>query len=419
LAVGIPGEDVSGKADAGAVMVLFGGAGGIVTNGTKRAFITRGSVAQGSEGAGDLFGFSLTWGEFGNGPLPDLAIGAPGRSIPGPFGITLQGVGEVDVLYKFDTGFGAPQTWSQNSTGIADVSEPGDHFGATLTGGNLGAAAQDDLAIGVADEDLGSLTDAGAVHALYGGATGLTATGSQFWTQDSSGIEEDSETGDRYGAALTIGDFDGNGVGDLAVGVPLEDVFSLAAETTVTDAGAVSVIHGTASGLSAAGDEFVTQKNTNGEAHLGTGDQFGSALAAGDFNGDGVRDLAAGAPFEDILGIGNTGQVNVLFGSGIGLGAAGAQTLDGHDFGGLAVDDKFGSSVAAWNFNGDPFTDIAIGIPFRDANFFVHDTGAVGVEYGSTTIGALDASTAQVWTQNSPGVLDQAEAGDRFGLDLY
>lgn len=81
-----------------------------------------------------------------------------------------------------------------------------------------------DLAVGVPREDVGTITDAGAVNIIYGSANGLTAVGNQFWTQNSEGILNAAEPGDQFGSALASGDFNGDGYSDLAVGVPKEDV---------------------------------------------------------------------------------------------------------------------------------------------------------------------------------------------------
>jgi hypothetical protein len=54
------------------------------------------------------------------------------------------------------------------------------------------------LAIGAPGEDVGALSDAGAVNVIYGSAAGLNAAGDQIWHQDVAGIEGVAEAGDRF-----------------------------------------------------------------------------------------------------------------------------------------------------------------------------------------------------------------------------
>jgi hypothetical protein len=68
--------------------------------------------------------------------------------------------------------------------------------------GDLNGNGFADLAIGVPGEDLGSIGDGGVVHVLQGAAAGLTATGSQLWSQNSSGVDDTAEAGDGFGATL-------------------------------------------------------------------------------------------------------------------------------------------------------------------------------------------------------------------------
>ena len=70
---------------------------------------------------------------------------------------------------------------------------------------------------------MGGVNRVGAVNVLYGGAGGLSASGNQFWHQNSPGVLDASEDGDSFGRALTVGNFNGDGRDDLAVGVPEED----------------------------------------------------------------------------------------------------------------------------------------------------------------------------------------------------
>ena len=146
-----------------------------------------------------------------------------------------------------------------------------------------------DLAIGVPGEDVGTVIDAGGVNVIYGSPTGLTNANDDFWSQNSSGIRGLSEDGDRFGAAIAIGDFNGDAFDDLAIGVPWEDVGAIA------NAGSVNVIYGSITGLTNVGDDIWDQNRPGINGLAEADDRFGSALAAGDFNNDGKVDIAIAA----------------------------------------------------------------------------------------------------------------------------
>jgi disulfide bond formation protein DsbB len=218
-----------------------------------------------------------------------------------------------------------------------------------------------DLAIGVPFEDVGSVVNAGAVNVLYGTATGLSATGNQFWTQNSPDILDTSEEGDLFGSTLAAADFNGDGFADLAIGVSAEAV-----GTVQKRAGAVNVLYGMASGLSATGNQFWTQDSPDIPDSAQYDDRFGITLTTGDFNGDGFADLAIGVPGEDLTIHDETeeGLVHVLYGSTSGLSATGNQvwTQDSPDILDTSeAGDSFGGSLASGDFNGDGFADLAIG----------------------------------------------------------
>jgi hypothetical protein len=199
-----------------------------------------------------------------------------------------------------------------------------------------------DLAVGVSAEDVGAIGDAGAVNVLYGAAGGLTGAGSQLFTQASPEVAGIAEDGDSFGYALAAGDLDGDGFVDLAIGVPGED-------TAINGVGAVNVLYGGVDGLGGAGSQLFTQASPGMVGTAEDGDQFGQALAVGDFDGDGVADLAVGVPGEGLGATSSAGAVNVLYGGADGLSGAGSQlfTQDSPELPDTAEDsDQFGAALA-------------------------------------------------------------------------
>jgi hypothetical protein len=140
--------------------------------------------------------------DFNGDSRADLAIGAPREN---------DASGVVHVLYGSPTGLTASgsQLWSQDSPGIAGVAEPFDQFGWALATGDFNGDGRTDLAVGAYSEN----DFAGVVQVLYGSPTGLTAAGSQLWSQDSPGIIGVAESTDFFGGALAAGSPSSNGAG--------------------------------------------------------------------------------------------------------------------------------------------------------------------------------------------------------------
>jgi FG-GAP repeat len=335
--------------------------------------------------------------DFNNDGVDDLAVGVPLDTVGAAVG-----AGAVNVLYGSVTGLGGTgsQLLSQATPGVPGSAETDDGFGSALAAGDFNNDTFADLAVGAPGESVGPAVAAGAVSVLYGSASGLTGTGSQQFTQVGGAVE----AGDQFGSALAVGDFDADAFADLAAGAPSEGAFG------TPSAGAVSVLPGSSGGLTTVGGQIFTQVGSAAEA----GDQFGFAVAAGDFNNDGFADLAAGAPFEDAFSTSDAGAVSVLPGSSAGLTTTGGQIFT--QVGSAAeTGDVFGFEVAAGDFDNDGFADLAAGAPFEDA-FSIADAGAVSVLPGSS--GGLTTAGGQIFTQDSPGVPGGAEAFDGFGYTL-
>ena len=204
--------------------------------------------------------------------------------------------------------------------------------------------------IGVPEEDH-SGTNSGLIHVLYGTASGLTGNVSDTFHQGLVGGSR--EGGDQFGFSLAVGDFDDDGIADLAVGAPYEDDGS-------NDAGQVNLLRGSGSGLSSAG---VSITGTQANQYLGF------ALAAADFDGDLHDDLVVGQPgYDRNDGTNNEvedcGRVQIYEGTstGFGTGTAWSQ-FSGGIKGGPEQDDFFGAALAIGDFNDDGDPDLVAGVP--------------------------------------------------------
>ena len=381
LAVGIPGENTS----AGAVNVLYGAGGRLLSGSGAQLFIQ----APGTPEAGDSFGAELAAGDFNNDGFADLAVGAPGEGV-GSAG----GAGAVNVLYGSSGGL--TTSGGQLFTQVGGAAEAGDLFGSGLAAGDFNNDGFADLAAGAPFEGVAGVDSAGAVSVLPGSSDGLTATGGRVFTQVGGAVE----TFDLFGWSLAAGNFNNDGFADLAVGAPGEAVGSAGS------AGAVSVLPGSAAGLTSSGGQLFTQVGGSPE----TLDEFGWELAAGDFNNDAFADLAAGAPFEAVGSARGAGAVSVIKGSSGGLTTSGGQLFT-QVGGAVEAGDLFGIALAAADFHDEGFADLAVGAP-REAVGTASQAGVVSVLPGSAA--GLSRTGVQLFTQAAGAV----EPRDQFGAQL-
>jgi hypothetical protein len=157
-----------------------------------------------------------------------------------------------------------------------------DFFGGALADGDFNANGRTDLAIGAWGEN----SAAGVAHVLYGSAAGLTATGSQLWSQDSPGVAGQPEGADFFGQALAAGDFNGDAQAELAVGAPGENDSS----------GVVHVLVGSAAGLTATGSQLWSQDSPGVAGTAEPRDRFGDTVAAGTLSSEGGAATSSPTP---------------------------------------------------------------------------------------------------------------------------
>lgn len=300
---------------------------------------------------------------------PDtLVIGAPEEDIG-----TVIDAGAVQAIFGpiNPTGALADQLMHQDAD-LPGVAEESDWFGRTLVGGDFNGDGRMDLAIGVPKEDIDTSVDAGAVHVLYAGIDGsFDLAGSQLWFEEPP--IGGAETGDEFGAALAAADFDLDGFDDLAIAIPGES------SLTLDHVGMVTILSGSPSGLTDAGVQSWHQETPDVPDDEQADDRFGSALATGDFDGDGWIDLAIGSPHEDVVQF-DDGAVTILYGSASGLSATDADFLT-DPF--PSVDDaaQFGFALAAGNLDNDGDDELIVGAPKTTVIGF-YNAGQVTVYLG-------------------------------------
>jgi hypothetical protein len=401
LAVGAPGEN----GGAGAVHVLRGSRSGLTTALTR--VLTQGTPGLHDDPAsGDRFGAALAAARFDADETEDLAIGVPGESVAAPDAL-LAGAGAVHVVPGTAGGLSGrgARAFHRATNGVTGDPGAGDGFGTALAAGDLGGGQRADLAVGVPDDAVGGRAGAGAVHALLaGGSTGIGVTGDSLWTQDTPGIPDAVEPGDRFGAALAIGALGSGGPGDLAVGVPGEGLSGAAR------AGAVAVLYGGASGPSATGAQLLHQDSPGMPGAVEAGDGFGASLATTRPRGSAPW-LGVAAPDEDAGTAADAGWVVALRATDDPLGPVGSRVFE-QGAGGLPdlaeAGDRFGAELGALG------AGLALGAQTEDVGALA-DAGAVVVLRAGSG-GGPEPSGSVLWHQDVAGVPGVAAAGDRLGV---
>ncbi len=349
IALGSHGDDAGGQ-NSGAVYILFMNRDGTVANWTKIPTMAS---------AHENFGFAVADLGSLNGTNRVLAVGSQRRDAQGSddgavFLLELSSTGTATLLSEISAGTGLGGLGVPNSAPSAPVT--GDQFGYSLAA--LGDRNHDgipDLAVG------GSRHAGGSVHVGAAWVIHLTKSGdvgsSVKITNGQGGLPMTLPPSQFLGTSISaLGDLDGDGQDDLAVGAPGDRdggaqcgavyVLFLNLDGTVRDTQKISNFHGDFDGV------------------IAPGSNFGSGLDSGDFNGDGVRDLVVGAHADNGAGKARGAVwITLLRASGTvyghrKIGDAACSSFSGTLLDGMA----FGNDIAVMgDLNRDGTTELIIG----------------------------------------------------------
>ncbi len=287
VAIGVPGANVAGHNDAGAIAVKAAYDGS-----NENYWITQNTPdIPGAAETGDRFGAAVSC-NYLSGVSYDLdcAVGAPNEDIG-----SKRDAGGVTVVQ--DIGFGihvVGVALDQNAAGVPGIAEAGDLYGRSIDTILVGKTAR--IAVGAPGEDVGSDSNAGMVQLFSSDTTDIDPT--TGLTQDTPGVGDSTQAGDIFGDEVA---WIAPGLGDtqtrLAVSAPKEDT------NAGLDAGVVQVFAIGNLGL----DIVWTQDSAGVPGTAARGDMFGQTLAM--VAGEGERVLLVGVPDDTAM---TTGMVDVI-----------------------------------------------------------------------------------------------------------
>ena len=368
LAVGQPGEDLSGRGDPGAVTVLYGSPRGLTGQGSVQLIQPSGQHQDAR------FGSALASGDLTGDGYPDLAVGAPDDDLVdvgdeinpsgtvtvlrgGQDGVSRSGsrllrgqrgstgydhqfgaalaIGDIDTDGRADLvigargqegldGYGRPGTvaycpsrggWPKSCRRLLQDDNLAGMWALAL--GQVSGSARPEIVVGVPQND--DEIDPGSVQLLsLTGSTSVTVTRRTELDQEETGVPGGwGETGDDFGASLAVGDVDRDGYADVAIGIPGEQV------GRHEDAGRVVLAHGAPGGFRSTGSLAFDQDTPGVPGGAEEADEFGSSVTLLDHDRDGHLDLTVGAWGENS----DSGAITTLPGAGTGVTTAGARTF--------------------------------------------------------------------------------------------
>jgi hypothetical protein len=295
VVIGVPNAGRGLPGLSGAALVHLGASDGLSR---VPSFTVRGSTFQ------DFLGNAVaSAGDINGDGYADLAIGARGFSSSGN-----SAAGQVRVFLGGAAGFADPPHVVVN--GDAALLQ----LGSALTcAGDANGDGFSDLAIGVPYASPAGRSSAGQVIVYRGSRDGFAGSVPERLDGPLDGA--------NFGTAIAgVGDVDGDGFAELAVGLPRTSHMG------ISDVGAVAVYYGTPTTFTARSAAWLQ----------GSGqEEFGTAIVGGDTDSDGWADVVVGANRGDFVRL-RAGRAAVFRGGRGALSTATVRTFLGSDTDALA-----------------------------------------------------------------------------------
>jgi hypothetical protein len=302
IAVGAFTEDVDGNQAQGRAYIFSGADGSLLL-----------TLDTPNPQTDAWFGASVAVGDVNADGKTDIAVGAPNEDVgstPGQGRAYVFSGTDGSLLFTLDAPNPRPSGWFGNALAVGDVNGDGKAdvatgvaaqrqvyvfsgadgsllltlvapnpeayaFSTSVAMGDVNGDAKADIAVGARAEDVGGIEKVGRAYVFSG------ADGSLLLTLDNPNPQELS----WFSHSLAMGDVNGNGKADIAVGARAEDVGGNDWQ------GRAYVFSGDDGSL------LFTLDTPNPQAYA----YFGESVAVGDLNGDGKADITVGASGSDLV----------------------------------------------------------------------------------------------------------------------